>query len=970
MVQSSRQLIGRAVELEVLDRALASLEAGEGAAIAVVGTPGIGKSRLLAELADRSDQRGQLVLTGAASELEHDLPFGVFVDAVDEYVESLEPRRLERLEADVRTELARVFPSLATLRGNGAEGLQDERYRSHRAVRMLLETLATHPLLLVLDDFHWADPASVELVGALLRRPPAARVLMALGFRPHQLPDRLGTELTRAQRAGILTTLELGPLSLPEASELLGDTVSAGDAAALFEDSGGVPFYLEQLARAARGGRAQAPEAPVTLGDADVPPMVVAALTDELSHLSDDVRDVLRGAAVAGDPFEPELAAAAAGIAEPAAIDALDELLRRDLIRPTDVPRRFRFRHPLVRRAVYETAPGGWRLTAHERCAELLAARGASPGARAHHVERSARQGDAAAVAVLREAGAQAAGRAPGTAARWFEGALRLLPDTAPPEERVGILLPRAQALAAIGRLRDSHQALEESLELTPASAVVLRTRLTAACAGVERYLGHHQRANERLRRALADAPSGSPEAVALVLELASDAFYRLDFDASRRWSDEAVSAAEALGDAALTAAAHAMTTLSAAWAVDMEQAEAARAIAAHLVDGLTDAELAMRLDAAANLASAQLSLAHFPDAGRHAERAIAVGRATGQTQLSLPLYGVLGSAWSMDGRLAEAADLLDGAAEAARLLDEDQGLMWTLSMQSSVALLSGDLDRALDTAREAYELTSGVEQGLITAWAGLPLARVLVDLGEHGRAVELMLTSGGGEELGRIPAGWRTMWLEVLTRARLELGDADAARRSADIAGAWATDVGLPYAAAMADLARARIRLAGGDAAGAAVLALGSAAQAESASARVDAAIARMVAGRALGEAGDRDSAVAQLTLAAGAFSRFGAARYGQAADRELRRLGERVKRRAKAPRSAGSGLESLTERELEIARLTVARMTNREIGQRLFLSEKTIETHMRNIFFKLGVSSRIEVARATERADRPPGR
>lgn len=188
--------------------------------------------------------------------------------------------------------------------------------------------------------------------------------------------------------------------------------------------------------------------------------MVLAALREELSLLSDDDRHVLQGAAVAGDPFEPELAAAAADVAEPVALDALDELLRLDFVRPTDVPRRFRFRHPLVRRAVYEAAPAGWRLTAHERSAAALTGRGASAIARAHHVERSARQGNAEAVALLEEAGAQAAERAPGTAARWFDAALRLLPDTAPSERRVQILLPRAQALAAIGRMHESHAAL------------------------------------------------------------------------------------------------------------------------------------------------------------------------------------------------------------------------------------------------------------------------------------------------------------------------------------------------------------------------------------------------------------------------------------------------------------------------------------------------------------------------------
>jgi DNA-binding NarL/FixJ family response regulator len=972
IVAPTSQLVGRAAELEVLDRAVAGLEDGYGGALSIVGAPGIGKSRLLAELGNRADTKGYLVLAGAASELERDLPFGVFVDAMDEYLESLEPRRLERLEEEVRVELARLFPSLASFGGGDGAALQDERYRVHRAVRILLETLATKPLILVLDDFHWTDSGSVELAGALLRRPPAARVLLVLGIRPRQLPQRLASELSHAERDGTLTRIELEPLSLEDARELLGEAVSSSLAEVLYEESGGVPFYLEQLARVPSRirGAARGRASSEILRATDVPPMVVDALREELSLLSDSTRLVLQGAAVAGDPFEPELAAVAAECAEPTALDALDELLRLDFVRTTDVPRRFRFRHPLVRRAVYEAAPAGWRLAAHERSAEALAARGASAAARAHHLERSARHGSADAVAALSEAGAEAAGRAPGTAARWFEAALRLLPDSAPREQRVGLLLARAQGLAAVGQMHESYEALERSLDLTPDTEAAMRTRLTAACAGVERYLGHHEKANRRLTSALEAAPPESPEAVALLIELANDGLYRVDFEAMQLWADRAVAAAEASADPALPAAAHAMASLAGAWGGNVEKAETAATIATRLVDGLTDAQLATRLDAAANLASAQLSLAHFPDAARHAERTLALGRAIGQTQLATPQNGVLGSAWTMGGRLAEAADLLDGALEGARLLDEDQGLMWTQSMRSSTSLLLGDVDGALDAAQEAYELSAGMEEGLIAAWAGLPLARVLVQTGDHERAVELMLTCAGGEDLGRIPSGWRTMWLEVLTRARLELGEIDAARRSTERAAAWAAAVNLPFATAMADLARARIALADGNHAAAVELSLAAVAAAESAGARVDAAVARTLAGRALGEAGDRASAIEQLNRAGDELSRFGAVRYRQAVDHELRRLGEKVRHRSRGARPTGTGLGSLTDRELEIARLAADRLTNREIGGRLFLSEKTIETHMRNIFHKLGLSSRVEVARAIERADRQASR
>src|SRR5262245_37157892 len=165
-------LVGRADELASLEQVLDELDRGSPGAVALLGEPGIGKTRLLRELAVRAEQRACLVLSGSASELERDLPFSAFVDALDAYVESLDPNRLSDFDDDVQAELAHVFPSLSSLAGGRKVALQHERYRSHRAVRALLEHLAeATPLVLVLDDFHWADSGSVELLGALLRRP-------------------------------------------------------------------------------------------------------------------------------------------------------------------------------------------------------------------------------------------------------------------------------------------------------------------------------------------------------------------------------------------------------------------------------------------------------------------------------------------------------------------------------------------------------------------------------------------------------------------------------------------------------------------------------------------------------------------------------------------------------------------------------------------------------------------------------
>src|SRR4051812_3454857 len=170
MGRFAEHLVGRNEELQRFDFVLAEVEQGSSAAIELVGEPGIGKSRLLAELGARGDARGHVVLSGRAAEFERDLPFWVFVDALDEYVHGLDPRFLGALDDNVRTELGSVLPSLTALAG-GTAAPHDERYRAHQAVRGLLEHLAAFkPLLLVLDDLHWGDSASVELFGALLRR--------------------------------------------------------------------------------------------------------------------------------------------------------------------------------------------------------------------------------------------------------------------------------------------------------------------------------------------------------------------------------------------------------------------------------------------------------------------------------------------------------------------------------------------------------------------------------------------------------------------------------------------------------------------------------------------------------------------------------------------------------------------------------------------------------------------------------
>lgn len=960
-------LVGRIDELAALQEALDELDRDSPGPLVLVGEPGIGKTRLLRELAARAEQRGYLVLSGSASELERDLPFSAFVHALDEYVESLDRRDLSALDDDVQAELAHVFPSLFSLAHGRTVALQHERYRSHRAVRALLEQLAkTAPLVLVLDDFHWADSASVELLGALLRRPPGAAVLIALALRPNPRSERLAAALDSAHRAGVLTLIEVGTLSAEETRDLLGKTVAAADASALYAQSGGNPFYLEQLAWSLDHAAEIRPAAEISLFG--IPPAVVASLGEEVSQLSDAGRRLLEGAAVAGDPFEPELAAAAAATSDAVAIDALDELVRLDLIRTTDVPRRFRFRHPLVRRAVYEATAAGWRLGAHERCSKTLAERGASAAMRAHHVEQSARQGDVSAIAVLREAAEAAARLAPESAAHWFAGALRLLPETVPVQDRIELLLARADALAAAGRFVDSHEATLEAVVIAREQPA-FRTTVTTACAQAERFLGRYEQAHRRLARALRVLPEqASFESADLLIELTLNEFYRSRYDAMHGWAARAAHGARTVGANAQTAAVLVMRALAATMTGPTTTARSHRQEAATVVDELSDEELSRRPDTAGWLAIAEIYLDLYAEADAHASRALELARTTGRGDPLHRLYPVLPRVWYVRGKLAEAAELLDGAIEAARLIGSPPSLAGNLFNRSVVALAVGDMETALATAEEAAELTHGLDEGLVSGWAALRLAGVLLEAGQPDGAVEVLLDRAGGEELTLIPGGWRAYGLELLTRCWLALDRPGDAAHAARLAEATAAAVRLPLATAWGDRAAAAVALHSGDTAQAVKRALASANAAQEVGAPIEEALSRTLAGRGLASAGESDRAVAELERAAATFEACGALRYRESAERELGKLGRRPHRRTRAGRADGAGIDLLTERELQVAQLVVDRKTNPEIAAELFLSNKTVESHLRNIFRKMDVASRVELARAIERAAREP--
>ncbi len=511
---------------------------------------------------------------------------------------------------------------------------------------------------------------------------------------------------------------------------------------------------------------------------------------------------------------------------------------------------------------------------------------------------------------------------------------------------------------------------LIESLAIVPHDAEALRVRLTVACAGVERLLGRYAEAHARLEGALAEVGEvASPEAVALMIELAADNMHRADFDAMADWATRALAAAAPLDDRPLTAAALAVSALGAALAGAAAQAQGYGESAARLLEEMPEEEIARRLDALVHLATAEMYLDHFAAAGGHAARALRIGRATGQGDFFPLLFPMLGTSLWIQGRLAESAEVFDGAVEGARLLENAEGLAWNLLNRSLAALAAGDLDTARATAQESVDLARDLDEGVVSAHGAWALAAALLETGEADRAADLLVGSAGGEELRLLPGSWRAVGLELLARCLLAAGRRPEAERAAQEAAACADAVGLPMPRAMAHLAAAALDLDAGHPERAAKCALAATAMLEEVGHDVYAARSRTVAGRALAQAGDEDAAAAELERAAAAFESFGATRYRDEAERDLRKLGRRIHRRTRPGASGGAGVELLTERELQVARLLVDRRTNAEIAAALFLSRKTIEAHIRSMFVKLGVSSRAEVARAVERADQAAG-
>lgn len=942
------QLIGRDRELETLEDALAAVRAGATRAIGVFGEPGIGKTALLRELGSWATAAGLLVLSGRAAEHERDLAFGLAVDALDDHVSTLHPRQLEALGPAREAELATVLPAVAQHVEAAKPASGAERFRYHRALRALLEQLARErPLVLLLDDVHWADDASLELILHLIRRPPRSPHLLVFAGRRVGPALRL-LDALRATRGA--EHVALRPLSDVAAAELLRGVGDDALRARLMREAAGNPLFLEELALVAAEG------------DATLPSSLVAAVQQEVAALPPASRVLLEGAAVAGDPFDPELAARAAG-ADADASAILDELVAADLVHPGETARGFRFRHPLVRRAVYDAAPPAWRLAAHERMAAELARRDAPLAVRAYHVEQSAGPGDDEAVELLTRAAAEAAETAPATAARLYEAAQRLLP-AGDARRHAAVLAPRATALASAGRLNESREAFERAAELLAPDAPE-RIMLVARCATLENVLGLHGSARRRLERALDSLPTAAPgeSRAALETQLALAAVFASDVPALQRWGDRTLrTTAQAPPGSALVGAAvlgHALVSLGLLWSGDPTRSRWHLERSLREFADLSDELVAAWPESAWVLGHTLLLLERHAESQEVMRRGLQIARTARIGHLVAPLTTLLAMGLTETLDLPESLQLVEAAEETARLQGLTYQLQWALWSRSFVAWLQGDTREVRRLEGECRPLLDDLEEDDIFKPIGRCTLAAHRAEEDPALAVREMLDAAG-PELERIDPA-RSLWLAlVLVRAAIASADLDEARRFAALIERRAIAYELPVGVTRALAARAEIALAEGDAERAVRLAWAAAEEQELLCARLDLLPSRLCAGRALAAAGRVEEAHDELRLVAEEAGRAQAWRLRDAAGRELRRLGVRLAPMGAARAIAPAGAEPLTKREAEIATLVAQGRSNKQVAAALFLSEKTIEHHLSRAYVKLGVRSRTQLAAA----------
>lgn len=932
------RLVGRSAEVHTLDSALDQLAAGDGAVIELSGDPGIGKTRLLTELGAQAARRGIGVLTGNATEFERDLPFGVFVQALgDRY-----RRSAPGLPADEADRLRAMFS------GHGAPGSGAERFRVYAAVRELLSGWSQGGLVLALDDMHWADPGTIELADYLVRRPPDGALLLVIAQRGRQAPARLAGTLARGIGLGTVARIQLGPLTPAESAELAGPGLDDRALRDICDESGGNPLYLLAAAATRRAGTAVTGTGPNPLEE---------VLLAELAPLTPAEATAAAAGAVIGEQFSIDALPPVAGLSPGEADTAVSGLTRRDILRQAAAsPAVLTFRHPVLRRVIYQNAEPAWRAAAHRRALAELTRRGAPAAELAHHVAASSGGQLTGDLEILLRAASGAMSSAPGTAAHWLRVALEILPDHADhTRQRLEILLKLTRALGVAGRLAESREMMHEIIRLVPLRPPGPRVAAVAFCARMERLLARYPEA-----RALLEAELASPraaetaEGVTLAIEYGAVAMLSADFPSARGVLLAAVDRARRRGDRLRHAYALASSGLGEVYEGNVKDAERAVDAAAALVDPLPDGELSREPECIAVLGWAELFLERYPDATRHFARGVAISRHSGQYHVlpHLLLGQCLLACWG--GPLDQAITLSEEAEEIARHIDSRDVLGLALGLRALALSWSGGPESAKRAVDLAEQAAASIPQESV--WWSRTVATfrasALLIGGDPGRCLHVM-SAFGGNGLSLIQPSIRPIYLDMLTAAAVLSGDVAMAREWSQRADSEARRLGLAGQRGYALRSRGYLLSATGRHDRAAACFHAAADLLGSAGMRVGQAWALAMAAPSAAAAGRREAALALASDARSLAQAVASNTIRTAAEATLQRLAAQP-----AAPDLADPLATLTIREREVAQLAAKGLTSRDIAAELSVSPRTVDTHLSRVYRKLGLTSRAALA------------
>ena len=924
----TNDLLEREQELATLDSLIHGVATGKAGVGVIEGPAGIGKSQLLSEARRRAAANSVSALTARGGELERTFAFGVvrqlFEPALATGDDSLLTGAAEpaRVVFEVSPDHDDADPSFAVL---------------HGLYWLTMNLTVEGPAALAIDDLHWCDRPSLRFLAYLVRRLEGLPVLVVASLRSAQ-PGVDAALVGEIASDPLAVSIRPRPLSVPAAAMLvksrLGNDASARFAAATHDATGGNPLLLQELlkALAIEGVRPDALHVGVI---ADLGPAAVSrAVLLRLRRLPDDAVSLANAVAVLGDGTDLRVVAALAGLTTAAAAAASGALVQAEILEPTAAAT---FVHPLIGAAIYGDLPPLERAARHERAAALLEDAGAPAERIAAHLQMVPARGDPDVVDALQAPARTALKKGAPESARAFLG--RALAEPPSPEQHTAVLLElgRAESLtngaAAAEHLAHAYEMLDDPLERANAAQMLARTLL---------FTGHPNEAASIARAAAAELPPGFDDT-----RLAFEAFGFLAVqfgaegpDARRRLAEHRTLPATPGVGAKMLAAIAAQD-----WMYDCGPSEdcAELSLAALAGGDLIASDNGLL----ATCAITNLVLADRPEAvdAWDAARADAHARGSLFAISSLDLW--FGFTLLRRGDLADAERSLRSALDGFKLwgINGDQAQIYGDAFLAAVLREQGDLAGARAALEQSAD--GGGQDDGVRYWLN-EQAELLLAEGRFEQVLEVAddyARRYGSMVSNPMDAPWRAHKAEALRRFDRATEGRALVEEELELARRW----GAPGTVARS------LRALAGTSPSDALTHLREAVEIVGDSpARLEAAKSLAALGSVLRRSRRRSEAREPLRRALELAVSCGSGPLEKHVRSELYATGGR-------PRAAKlSGVGSLTSSEHRVAALAADGARNRDIAQELFVTSKTVETHLSSVYRKLGIRSRNELTTA----------